>query len=67
MRVGAGAFVSHNVEIGAGTHIGHGAIVHTSVVERNVLIGSAVVFFPSASGPAYEGWLPALSVVAHRS
>ena len=28
-----------------------------------VLIGLAVVFFPSASGPAYEGWLPALSVV----
>lgn len=28
-----------------------------------VLIGFAVVFFPSASGPAYEGWLPALSIV----
>ncbi len=28
-----------------------------------VLIGLAVVFFPSTSGPAYEGWLPALSVV----
>ena len=27
------------------------------------LIALAVVFFPSASGPAYEGWLPALSVV----
>ncbi|WP_421119922.1 acyltransferase family protein [Aquihabitans daechungensis] len=27
------------------------------------LIGLAVVFFPSASGPAYRGWLPALSVV----
>jgi peptidoglycan/LPS O-acetylase OafA/YrhL/lysophospholipase L1-like esterase len=28
-----------------------------------VLIAAAVAWFPSASGPAYQGWLPALSVV----
>jgi peptidoglycan/LPS O-acetylase OafA/YrhL len=28
-----------------------------------VLIAAAVVWFPTASGPAYDGWLPALSVV----
>ena len=28
-----------------------------------VAIAAAVVLFPSASGPAYEGWLPLLSIV----
>lgn len=30
-RIGAGAFVSHNVEAGSRTHIGHGAVVNGNV------------------------------------
>lgn len=42
-RVGAGAFVSHNVQIGARVHIGHGAIVN-----GNVRIGDDVWVGPGA-------------------
>jgi acetyltransferase-like isoleucine patch superfamily enzyme len=42
-RVGAGAFVSHNVQAGARTHIGHGAVVN-----GNVRIGDGVWIGPGA-------------------
>jgi UDP-3-O-[3-hydroxymyristoyl] glucosamine N-acyltransferase len=43
VRVGAAAFISHNVEIGAGTHIGHGAVVN-----GNVKIGARAWVGPGA-------------------